>query len=131
MLTTEDAPIWLKNELQRIEWAGINNARVCVWTHDEAPKWISSRLKREEWAEKKTENEISKMVYLIPCVCDKCKKRFVGVEYGNTIWDIAFKHILGFRRSSVCRSDAYILCADCNSALILAMREFESQWVQE
>ena len=131
MLTAEDAPVWLRNELLRKEWAELNNARLRVWTQDEAPVWMSAKWKREEWAQAKTENEIEEMTYLVPCICDKCKKKFTGVEYRSGIWDKAIEHAFGFRRRAKHDEVDCVLCVDCNSALVSALQEFEKRWITE
>ena len=132
VLTSEDAPQWLKDESLRKKWAEINNARLRVWTPDEAPAWISARWKREEWAQEKNDIEESELIYLVPCKCDKCGAEFTGVEWNDRIMSNDEEHqVLGVLRDRMRHQTDCVLCRSCYEQLRRALQEFEEQWIKE
>jgi len=129
MLSPEDAPGWIRDDSLRKKGAQINNERLRVWNPDDAPAWISARRKREEWAQKKNEKEKSELVYLVPCKCDKCGKEFVGIYHSRTICDEETGCLLGLRRDAVHNETDCVLCEFCHTALVAALKKFETTWV--
>lgn len=134
VLTSEDAPGWLKGELLRGKWATINNARLRVWRQDEAPEWISARWKREEWAQEKNDIEESDLTYIVPCICDKCGQEFEGIDPGVSGYistDDREMRAVGVRRRAHHYETDCVLCISCLENLRVALQEFELQWLKE
>ncbi|RLD18719.1 MAG: hypothetical protein DRI69_09830, partial [Bacteroidetes bacterium] len=123
------APQWLTKESLRKEWAKTNNARLHEWSPSDAPLWMSGRWKREAWATNKNELEREELTYHIPCECDKCGKRLIGIESSGIIYDLEMNDMIGKVRRKVYFETDCVLCVECYDALRVALQAFEAAWV--